>query len=271
MINRQWAIGLGMATISLAACDKIDTKGGTAGRDLKTNKDSVSYGIGMDIGQSLKGQQFDQNTLDLDKLKAGISDKLTGAKPVLSDSQMQGVLMAFQRVMMARQDSIRQVQADKNQKAGEEFLAKNAKEEGVQTTASGLQYKVLTEGKGKKPDSSAMVTVHYTGTLLDGTEFDSSVKRGQPATFPVTGVIPGWTEALLMMPEGSKWKLWIPAKLGYGPQQRGPHITPNSTLVFEVELISIGAKQTPAPAAGTAAPPTGAPSGKADPHAGHGK
>lgn len=239
MTNRNWAIGLGMAVIALTACDKIDTKGGN--RDLKTQKDSVSYGIGMDIGQSLKGQNFEPGTLDLDKLKFGIQDKVSGAKMQMSDSQMQVVLMAFQQRMMARTDSVNKIKAETNLKAGEEFLAKNGKEPGVVTTPSGLQYKIEKEGKGKKADSASTVTVHYVGTLLDGTEFDSSVKRGQPATFPVTGVIPGWTEALLMMPEGSKWKLWIPSKLGYGAQQRGPHITPNSTLVFDVELISIAA------------------------------
>lgn len=259
MALRKLAMGSGLAAtawLALSGCDKIDTKGGGS-RELKTQRDSVSYGIGMDIGQSLKSQSFEPTTLDLDKLKFGIQDKLAGTKPVLSDSQMQAVLMAFQQRMMARQDSINKVKAETNLKAGDEFLAKNGKEAGVVTTPSGLQYKIEKEGKGKKPDSSATVTVHYTGTLLDGTEFDSSVKRGQPATFPVTGVIPGWTEALLMMPEGSKWKLWIPAKLAYGPVQRGPHITPNSTLVFDVELISIGSA-TPTPPAG------------ADPHAGHG-
>jgi FKBP-type peptidyl-prolyl cis-trans isomerase FklB len=255
MTYRQWAMGLGISALLLSACDKIDTKGGN--RDLKTQRDSVSYGIGMDIGQSLKSQAFETSTLDLDKLKFGIQDKLAGAKAQMSDSQMQAVLMAFQQRMMARTDSVNKVKAEENVKKGEDFLAKNGKEAGVTTTPSGLQYKVEKEGTGKKPDSASMVTVHYTGTLLDGTEFDSSVKRGQPATFPVTGVIPGWTEALLMMKEGSKWKLWIPAKLGYGAQQRGPHITPNSTLVFDVELISVGASEKPA-AAG------------ADPHAGHG-
>ncbi len=259
MTFRKSTMGPGLAisaVLAFTGCDKIDTKGGGS-RELKTQKDSVSYGIGMDIGQSLKSQSFEPTTLDLDKLKFGIQDKLAGTKSAMSDSQMQVVLMAFQQRMMARTDSLNKIKAETNEKAGQEFLAKNGKEAGVVTTPSGLQYKIEKEGKGKKPDSSATVTVHYTGTLLDGTEFDSSVKRGQPATFPVTGVIPGWTEALLMMPEGSKWKLWIPAKLAYGPVQRGPHIAPNSTLVFEVELISIGDANKPA-AAG------------ADPHAGHG-
>jgi FKBP-type peptidyl-prolyl cis-trans isomerase FklB len=251
MTYRHWAMGLGLTALFLSACDKIDTKGGN--RDLKTQKDSVSYGIGMDIGQSLKSQAFETTTLDLDKLKFGIQDKLAGAKAQMSDSQMQAVLMSFQQRMMARTDSVNKVKAEQNVKAGEDFLAKNGQAAGITTTPSGLQYKVEKEGdpNGKKPDSSSMVTVHYTGTLLDGTEFDSSVKRNQPATFPVTGVIPGWTEALLMMKEGAKWKLWIPAKLGYGNSQRGPHITPNSTLVFDVELIKVS------------------PAGES-PHAGHG-
>lgn len=250
-----------LAGLALTACDKIDT--GAGSRDLKSQKDSVSYGIGMDIGQSLKSQNFETSTLDLDKLKFGIQDKVGGAKLLMNDSQMQAVLMSFQQRMMARTDSVNKAKAETNEKAGAEFLAKNAKEAGVVTTPSGLQYKIVTEGKGKKPDSTSMVTVHYTGTLLDGTEFDSSVKRGQPATFPVTGVIPGWTEALLMMSEGAKWKLWIPSKLGYGPQQRGPTITPNSTLIFDVELISLGAAEKPA----------GGPAAQANPHSkddGHG-
>jgi FKBP-type peptidyl-prolyl cis-trans isomerase FklB len=221
------------------ACDKIDTRSGSGSRELKTQKDKVSYGIGMDIGQSFKQQALSEKDVDFDKLRMGILDVVGGTKPLLTDSQLQTVMMDFRKELMERQDSVNRKKGEENMKAGEEFLAKNGKEAGVVTTASGLQYKVITEGKGKKPDSGSTVTVHYTGTLLDGTEFDSSVKRGQPATFPVNGVIKGWTEALQLMPMGSKWKLFIPAGLAYGQRGAGQKIGPNSTLIFEVELISI--------------------------------
>ena len=228
---------MALAGLALLACDKIDTKSGS--RELKTQKEKVSYGIGMDIGQSFKHQSLSDKDVDFDKLKMGIQDVVNDVKPLLSDSQLQTVMNDFRKELMARQDSVNHKKGEENMKAGEEFLAKNAKEPGVVVTASGLQYKIITEGKGKKPDSTSTVTVHYTGTLLDGTEFDSSVKRGQPATFPVNGVIKGLTEALQLMPVGSKWKLFIPAALGYGQRGAGQKIGPNSALIFEVELLSI--------------------------------
>lgn len=231
------ALGLVMGAIVLVACDKIDT--GAGSKTLTTDKDKVSYGIGLDIGRTLKQQSFESGDLDLAKLRQGMQDALSGEKAMLTDEELSKVMMAFQQKMMAKQDSLKKQKAGDNQKKGEEFLAKNSKEEGVVTTASGLQYKILKEGAGSKPESTSTVSVHYVGTLLDSTEFDNSVKRGQPASFQANQVIPGWTEALLNMPVGSKWKLWIPSKLAYGEQQRGPTITPNSTLVFEVELLGI--------------------------------
>jgi len=248
---RKWVSALGMAGMFLTGCNQ--SGGSHASRELVTDKDKVSYAIGLDIGRSLQQQSIDTTAIDLTKLHFGIQDVLQGSKQLLTDSQLNEVMMGFQQKMMKQQDSLRTVKADSNKKAGEEFLAKNAKEEGVVTLPSGLQYKVITEGKGKKPDSSSTVTVHYTGTLLDGTEFDSSVKRGQPATFPVKGVIPGWTEALPLMAVGSKWKLFIPPSSAYGANGAGQQIGPNSTLIFEVELLSI------ADAASAS-----------DPHAGHG-
>ena len=236
MKNWQWAFGIGLAGIALAACNKTDSH---TSRELKTQKDKVSYGIGLDIGRSFQQQNLSAKDVDLDKMRLGIEDASSGAKPMLTDSQLTATMMAFQKEMMARTDSVNHKKAEENKKKGEEFLAKNAKEKGVTVTPTGLQYQVLKEGTGKKPDSTSTVTVHYKGTLLDGTTFDSSIDRGQPATFPVNGVIKGWTEALQLMPSGSKWKLYIPSTLAYGERGAGQKIGPNATLVFEVELLSV--------------------------------
>jgi FKBP-type peptidyl-prolyl cis-trans isomerase FklB len=223
---------VGLAGILLTACNG-------KGTELKTEKDKVSYIIGQNIGRSFKQQSLDHDVIDLNVLRAGIEDVLKDAPAKLTDEEMGKVMAAFQQTMAARADSLAKIKGEANKKAGEEFLAKNAKEAGVTVLPSGLQYKVLVEGTGKKPGLTSMVTVHYRGTLLDGKEFDSSIKRGQPATFPVNGVIAGWTEALQLMPAGSKWMLYIPANLAYGEQAAGPEIGPNSTLTFEVELISV--------------------------------
>jgi FKBP-type peptidyl-prolyl cis-trans isomerase len=222
--------------LALVGCDKMDTG---SKRELTTSKDKVSYGIGLDIGRSFAQQNLAATDVDLNKLQMGIQDAVNGTKPMLSDSQLTETMMAFQKDMMSRRDSVNTKKSAENKKAGEEFLAKNAKESGVKTTSSGLQYQVIKEGTGKKPDSTSTVTVHYKGTLLDGTTFDSSVDRGQPATFPVNGVIPGWTEALKLMAAGSKWKLFVPSSLAYGEIGAGQKIGPFATLVFEVELLSV--------------------------------
>ena len=233
MKTLKWALGLGVAGLLLAGCNK----GGTV--ELKTPMEKASYLIGQNIGNSFKQQGLDAGAVDLDKLQAGIKDALAGVKPTMNEKEIQEIMMAFQQNLMKRADSIRTLKAVENFKAGQEFLAKSAKEDGMVVLPSGLQYKVLTQGNGPKPTANSTVTVHYVGTLADGTEFDSSRKRGEPATFPVTGVIAGWTEALQLMPVGSKWKLVIPAALAYGEQGSGPVIGPNSVLVFEVELLSI--------------------------------
>jgi len=203
---------------------------------VKTQKDSISYCIGMDIGRNMKRQSID---VDPEILAQGVKDMLTGSKTLLTDSEAQELMGGLRKQLMAKQQEKTLELVQKNEKEGEAFLAENKKKEGVQTTASGLQYKIITAGTGEKPTTKQTVTVNYRGTLIDGTEFDNSYKRGQPATHPVTGFIKGWTEALQLMPVGSKWQLFIPADLAYGAQGYGQTIGPNATLIFELELLSI--------------------------------
>ncbi len=207
---------------------------------LKNQKDRLSYVIGMDIGTNLKNQSVEINP---DLLLKGLKDGLSGNKPLMSDQEIKETIAEFQKEMQAKQEEMAKKMGEKNKKEGEAFLAENRKKEGVVTLASGLQYKVLKKGSGKKPKLTDTVTTHYKGTLIDGTEFDSSYRRGQPATFPVNGVITGWTEALQLMEEGAKWQLFIPPQLAYGERGAGPRIGPNATLIFEVELISIQEKK----------------------------
>ena len=207
-------------------------------KELKTQKDKVSYAIGLDVGNNLKKNELD---VDPDILVTAIKDVLSNSKPLMTDQETKETLMALQKDLQAKQLERNKVLGEKNKKEGDAFLAKNKKLEGVKTLPSGLQYKVLSAGKGKTPKATDTVTVNYAGKLIDGVEFDSSYKRGQPATFPVGGVIKGWTEALQLMKEGSKWQLVIPADLAYGEQGR-PGIPPNSVLIFEVELVSIKAQ-----------------------------
>jgi FKBP-type peptidyl-prolyl cis-trans isomerase len=195
----------------------------------KTQKEKVSYIIGLDIGRNMKRQMLD---VDVPQLTRGIQDGVQDAKPVLSDSEMQEVMTVFQKEVLARME-------EKNKKDGEAFLAENKNKPGVKTLSSGLQYKVLIEGSGKTPKATDTVVTHYRGTLIDGREFDSSYKRGEPATFPVNRVIPAWVEALQLMKEGSKWQLFVPSNLGYGERGAGQDIGPNATLIFEVELIKV--------------------------------
>ena len=213
---------------------------------LKTQKDKLSYALGMNIGTGMHAQSID---IDPDILARGLKDTFAAGKMLLTEDEARTTLMAFQTEMRKKQQEKTQLAAEAmkkvgvvNQKAGEEFLAANKSADGVVTLPSGLQYKILQEGTGPKPIASDSVVCNYRGTLLDGTEFDSSYKRGQPATFPVTGVIKGWTEALPLMPVGSKWQLFIPAELAYGERSPSPTIGPNSTLIFEVELLSIQPK-----------------------------
>jgi FKBP-type peptidyl-prolyl cis-trans isomerase FklB len=204
--------------------------------ELKDQKDKESYSLGYQFGQNLKFQGLDIN---LDVYTSGIRDTLGGKEPKMSQEEIRATISELQkRITAARQKELKELAA-KNLEESKKFLAENQKKEGIKTLPSGLQYKVLTEGTGKTPKETDNVTVNYKGTLIDGTEFDSSYKKGQPATFQVNGVIKGWTEALQLMKEGSKWQLFIPPELGYGERGAGPQILPNSTLIFEVELISV--------------------------------
>jgi FKBP-type peptidyl-prolyl cis-trans isomerase FklB len=210
---------------------------------LKDLKDKVSYSIGVNIGMNFKKQNVDINP---DVLVQGVKDSLA-SKPQMTVDQIRETMMAFEKDMQQKQADL----AKKNTAEGDKFFAENKIKEGVKTTGSGLQYKVLKEGTGAQPKSSDTVTVNYRGTLLDGTEFDSSYKRGEPATFPVGGVIKGWTEALQLMKTGSKFQLFVPANLAYGDRPPGAQIPPGSTLIFEVELMDV---KSPQPAGASAAP-----------------
>jgi FKBP-type peptidyl-prolyl cis-trans isomerase FklB len=202
---------------------------------LKDEKEKVSYSIGMNIGSNLKRGSYE---VDADLIAKAIKDVFAGKETLLTEPQAQEIIMAYQKEMRAKQEEKNKQLAEKNKKTGAAFLAENAKKPGVVTTPSGLQYKVITEGTGEIPKNGDTVTANYKGTLIDGSEFDSSYKLGKPATFNVNGVIKGWTEALLMMKTGSKRELYIPASLAYGDRGQGPKIEPGSTLIFEVELVS---------------------------------
>jgi FKBP-type peptidyl-prolyl cis-trans isomerase len=206
--------------------------------ELKTEKDKLSYALGADMGTNMKKFEIDVNA---DLYMKGMKDTISGSNVLLTEQEIKEVIMSLQKNLQAKQQEKAKAQGEKNKKDGETFLAENKKKEGVKTLPSGLEYKVITAGKGKSPKDTDTVTVHYKGTLMDGTEFDSSYKRGEPASFPVNGVIKGWTEALQLMKEGSKWQLFIPANLAYGESGR-PGIPPNAVLIFDVELIKIGKK-----------------------------
>ncbi len=230
------AAGLTM-TLALTGCNKPD---------LKSDKGQASYAIGQQIGQNLKAQNID---FDEKTLVASMKDAIEG-KSQMTKEDIQKAMMKLQESSMKKQ----QEEGENNKKKSADFIEKNKTADGVKSTASGLQYQVITEGTGPMPKKDDNVKCHYTGTLIDGTKFDSSVDRGQPAEFPVGGVIPGWTEALQMMKVGSKYKLFIPPELAYGPAGR-PGIPANSALVFEVELLEIVKPGAAPAAAGAAAKP----------------
>ena len=220
------------------------TKTAAAAPTLSTKKDKISYAIGADLGGKLKSSSID---VDPNILTRALKDTLTGAKPAMSDDEIRATLSDLTKDLQQKQTAATKEKSEKNRKEGEEFLASNKSKEGIVALPSGLQYKILKAGDGPKPTAADTVVCNYKGTLIDGKEFDSSYKRGQPATFPVGGVIKGWTEALQLMAVGSKWQLFIPPDLAYGDRQAGPDITPGSTLVFEVELMSIQPKTAAAP------------------------
>ncbi len=230
------------------------TKAAASKLALTTPKDKASYALGYNLGRNLKGQMVD---VDPAIVTQAIKDAFAGTPSPLTEEEIRASLAQLQKDTFAKLEAKKKEVADANAKAGEAFLAANKTKEGVVTLPSGLEYKVETQGTGPKPTANDTVVCNYRGTLIDGKEFDSSYKRGEPATFPVSGVIKGWTEALQLMPVGSKWQLFVPASLAYGERGAGEVIGPNSTLVFEVELLSIKPKEAPAstPAPGAAANP----------------
>jgi FKBP-type peptidyl-prolyl cis-trans isomerase len=215
---------------------------------LKTDKEKASYAIGVNIGKSMR-----KDTVDIDPaiFSRGMKDALSGGKLLLTDDEMRTTLTKLQADLRVKQEAIMQ----RAKKAGDDFLTQNKTKDGVVALPDGLQYKILKEGTGPKPTATDSVVCNYRGTLLDGTEFDSSYKHGQPATFPVSGVIKGWTEAVQLMPVGSKWQLFIPADLAYGSRGAEPVIGPEATLIFEVELLSIQDKAAAQAPTNPQAPP----------------
>lgn len=205
---------------------------------LKTQKDKLSYMLGMNLGRDLKRNDVE---IDPELYLRGMKDALGGGKTLLTDAEAAQVMNAFRAELRQKQLAKQREAGAANKKASEAFLAENKKKEGVKTTPSGLQYKIIVQGNGAIPTTNDTVVVQYRGTLINGTEFDNSYKRGEPATFPVTGVIKGWTEALLMMPVGSKWQLFIPPELAYGERPQR-NIPANSTLLFDIELLGIKKK-----------------------------
>jgi len=210
--------------------------------ELKTVEQQAAYAIGLNIGRNMVRSGLQDAGIDPATIARGIRDAFGGKDPALTDEQLQAALGALQTKMQAAEDKEKEATSDKNAEAGRAFLAENVKREEVKQTESGLQYEVLKSGDGPSPEATDTVVAHYHGTLLDGTVFDSSVKRGEPLEIAVNRVIPGWTEALQLMSVGDKWRLYIPAELAYGERGAGRVIGPNSTLIFEVELLDIKAK-----------------------------
>ncbi len=231
-----------VVAVLLSACTDQAAGQKGHGATLSTTRDSVSYGIGTDIGHNMKMSGLD--SLNLDAITAGIRDGIDSTEKITTESVraiVQKYMLEAQKKVMAKQQAVGEV----NMRKGEAWLTENGKKPGVITTASGLQYEVTTMGTGPKPGKDDQVTVNYRGTLLDGTEFDSSAKHGQAATLGLDRVIPGWTEAFQLMPVGSKWKLYIPSNLAWGAQGNGQDIPPYSTVIFEVELLGIAPAAAP--------------------------
>lgn len=222
----------------LTGCNNSSSEGEDVdqSKDFSTSLDKNSYALGYDLGGNLAQSELE---FDVDTLVKGLRDAIEGNDPLLGAQELQEVLDALQKEMMVRQMEQAEAQAEENVIKGHNFMEQYQQKEGVMQTESGMLYRIIDEGGGDSPGPSDQVTVHYTGKLIDGTVFDSSLERGQPATFPLNQVIPGWTEILQLMPQDSKWEVVIPPDLAYGQQQAGPHIGPGSTLVFEIELLEI--------------------------------
>jgi FKBP-type peptidyl-prolyl cis-trans isomerase len=232
----QWLALLGMVLLT-AQCAQEPA-------ELKTEKDKVNYGIGVSIGKSFKQQGME---VDIDLMVKGLKDELTGKKLLLSDDELRKTMTAYQQELRQKQMQARQMAVTDNKKAGEDFLAENKKKEGVVTLPSRLQYQILKAGEGRKPTTADTVEVRYRGTLVNSKEFDSS--GSDTRTFMLAGIIPGWREALQLMPVGSKWRLVVPSELAYGERGMGQTIMPNSTLIFEVELVAIKPAEAKGPEA----------------------
>lgn len=232
-------IGMAATAALLTACG-----GGEEEKQADIKLDSleqkVSYIVGYNMASQAKASSFD---IDVDAISLAVTDVRSDKESRLSEEESRAAMTAFQTQQQAKQQEEQAKAAEENKQEGEAYLAENAKKEGVTTTESGLQYRVITEGEGESPSAEDQVTVHYTGRLTDGTVFDSSVERGQPATFPVNGVIPGWVEALQLMKVGDKWEITIPSDLAYGSGGTSGPIGPNETLVFEVELLGINGSE----------------------------
>lgn len=238
MLNRKigTSVLLGaLLMIGMSACNET-SEVKSSPKTLTTLEDKAGYAIGLQVGKQVAKTK---DLVNKDALIMGLNDALAGKSSKLSDEDIQKAMQEFSVKAQAKAMEAMKKAFEENKKKGEAFLAANKSKEGVVTLPSGLQYKIITQGTGKTPSASDTVETNYKGTLIDGTEFDSSYKRGQTATFPVNGVIAGWTEALQLMKEGGKWELYIPSSLAYGEKGAGQVIQPNSTLVFEIELISV--------------------------------
>ncbi len=238
MIRRKMLISLMLSMGLSVAAQAQDDQAMPA--ELDTEAKQFSYVVGMDVGNSLKDLGAD---LDVDTVIMAIRDVMEGEELLLNETQANELKQAFFQKRQQEAAEQAQAQAEANREKGEAFLAENANKEGVKTTESGLQYEVIEEGSGDNPAASDRVTVHYTGTLIDGTVFDSSRERGQPATFALNQVIPGWTEGLQLMKEGAHYKFYIPSELAYGERGAGDVIEPGSTLIFDVELLEVADSQ----------------------------
>lgn len=240
-MRNKWLLVVWTA-LAVAGCSKQDqaadkaAQAGAVDKILDTEDKRASYSLGVNLGMRLKQQKV---SLNVESFTRGFTDATTDAKRLLNDEQVATELQNFEKRRAEEAEKAMKDIAEKNKTESAAFLAANAKKEGVKTTASGLQYKIVKAGKGPIPKAADEVQVHYAGKLVNGTEFDSSIKRGEPVTFPVNGVIAGWTEALQLMPEGSTWEVYIPSDLAYGPGGTGDVIGPNAALVFEVQLLKV--------------------------------
>ena len=241
MMNK-WNFALvALALVLMWGCGPQETAPTSKEKEvtLDSQKSRISYTIGSNIGRDFVNQEMD---IDADVLLVGLQDAMAQKEPRMTEDEMAAEVQSFQQEMQAKAEATMKALAEKNLEEGKAFLAENATKEGVVVTESGLQYKIIEAGTGDAPTETDTVTVHYKGTLIDGTQFDSSYDRGQPATFPVGGVIPGWTEALQLMKPGAKFQIYIPADLAYGERGAGQDIGPNATLIFDVELIEVGSE-----------------------------